>query len=248
MLGHVQERVAVSQEEIETLNALRRGIFANKALVAGDNLTSDQYFMAIPSQSGQLLANDLSKYHQYRLKSPVAANAPLLLDNLEITDIRPQVFDILRQVSALLREGKLSIPDGASCELSHHYGIEKFGQWGATIISIINREYCKKVLILLPGQRHPNHHHRRKEETFNVLSGELLLTLGGVDSKIQAGEMVTVERGMEHAFGSDTGAIFEELSTTHFSDDSFYNETSINANLQRKTQLIFRSDWLKKEW
>lgn len=248
MLGQTQERVAVSEEEVKTLNALRRGIFASKALEAGDNLAQDQYFMAIPSQPGQLLANDLSKYNQFRLKNPVAVNAPVMFDNLEITDIRPQVFEILRQVSTLLRECKLAIPDGANCELSHHYGIEKFDQWGATIISIINREYCKKMLILLPGQRHPNHHHRRKEETFNVLSGELLLTLGGVNNKIKAGEMVTVERGVEHAFGSDTGVIFEELSTTHFNDDSFYSESSINANRQRKTQLIFRSDWLKKEW
>lgn len=248
MLGQTGERVAVSQEEIQTLNALRRAVFAGKALPAGENLTPDQYFLAIPSQPGQLLANDLSKYKQYRLKNPVAENAPILFDNLLITDIRPQVFEALRQISALLRESKLVIPDGAECELSHHYGIEKFGQWGAAIISIVNREYCKKLLILLPGQRHPLHRHQRKEETFNVLAGELLLSLDGVESKIQAGQMVTVERGVEHAFGSDSGAIFEELSTTHFTDDSFYNESSINANPQRKTHLIFRADWLKKEW
>jgi len=248
MLGQTDQRVAVTTEEVQTLNALRRGVFASKALEGGDLLTDLDFFKAIPSQTGQLLANDLSKYKHYRLKQPLAKNAPLLFENLEIRDIRPQVFEILRQVSALLRDSKLAIPDGANCELSHHYGIEKFAEWGATIISIVNREYCKKLLILLPGQRHPIHRHQRKEETFNVLSGELLLNLAGVDSTIHAGDMVTVERGVEHAFGSNTGAIFEELSTTHYSDDSFYAEASINTNRQRKTQLIFRADWLTQEW
>ena len=248
MLGQTGERVTVTAEEIQTLNALRRAVFAGKVIDAGELLTPDQYFLAIPSLPGQLLANDLSKYNQYRLKTPVAVNAPVMFDNLDITDIRQQVFSILRQVSALLRENKLTVPDGVSCELSHHYGIESFSEWGATIISIVNREYCKKILILLPGQRHPQHRHHRKEETFNVLAGELLLNLEGVESKVQAGQLVTVERGVEHAFGSDTGAIFEELSTTHFNDDSYYKEPSINANLQRKTRIIFRADWLKKEW
>lgn len=248
MQGSLTERVVVTDTELETLNALRRGVFANQDLHGEASLASNQYFLAIPSQAGQLLANDLSKYKKYKLKTPVAKNTPLMLDNLEIQDIRPQVFDILRQVSALLRTHKMVIPDGAQCELSHHYGIDNFAQCGATIISIINREYCKKLIILLPGQQHPLHHHQRKEETFNILSGELALTLNGVASVIHPGEMITVERGVTHAFNSSTGTIFEELSTTHFTDDSYYAEPAIMANQQRKTQLIFRSDWVAKEW
>lgn len=248
MLGQTTERVPISAEEIQTLNALRRGVFAATDLAGGDVLSEAGYFLAIPSQPGQLLANDLSKYKQYRLHRTVEKNAPVLLDDLEVGDVRPQVEEVLRQVSALLRDSKLTIPDGAQCELSHHFGLERFSDWGATIISIINREYCKKLLILLPGQRHPLHRHQRKEETFNVLSGELLLNLNGEERLIKAGEMVTVERGVDHAFGSETGAIFEELSTTHFQGDSYYSEPSINANPQRKTHLIFRADWLQEAW
>lgn len=248
MLGQSKSRVAVTQEEVQTLNALRRGVFASRDLDVDDVLGADQFFMAIPSQPGQLLANDLSKYKQFKLKRPLAKNEPLLFEDLEVCDIRPQVEAVLRQVSALLRDAKVAIPDGAQCELSHHFGLDQFDQWGATIISIVNREYCKKLLILLPGQRHPVHSHQRKEETFNVLAGELLLNLNGVESTIRAGEMVTVERGVEHSFGSDTGVIFEELSTTHFQDDSYYADSSINANGQRKTRLIFRADWLQEAW
>ena len=41
------------------------------------------------------------------------------------------------------------------------------------LINVINREYCKKVLVQLAGQMHPWHFHKRKEETFLVLWGEL---------------------------------------------------------------------------
>ena len=50
-----------------------------------------------------------------------------------------------------------------------HAGIyypENFLKTGATIINCINREYCKKILVLLPGQSHPAHFHKKKEETF----------------------------------------------------------------------------------
>jgi sialic acid synthase SpsE/quercetin dioxygenase-like cupin family protein len=248
MLGQRDERVTVTGEEVQTLNSLRRGMFTEHALGTEKNLQQNQCLLAIPSQPGQLLANDLSKYRQYRLKQPLPALAPVLFDNLEIIDIRSKVENILREVTALLRTNKQVIPDGAICELSHHYGIEKFSEWGATIINIVNREYCKKLLILLPGQQHPLHNHHRKEETFNVLAGDLQLTLNGAESIVKPGEMVTVERHMAHAFSSKTGTIFEELSTTHFNDDSFYAEASINANRQRKTQLIFRSDWLNEAW
>ena len=45
------------------------------------------------------------------------------------------------------------------------------------MITMVNREYCKKILICLPGQLHPQQYHLKKEETFNVLHGTLKLTL-----------------------------------------------------------------------
>ena len=47
------------------------------------------------------------------------------------------------------------------------------------IINCINRTYCKKLIILLPGQKHPSHFHPRKEETFQVLSGLLDVYIDG---------------------------------------------------------------------
>jgi hypothetical protein len=48
---------------------------------------------------------------------------------------------------------------------------------GAVLINVINRAYAKKVLVQLPGQTHPLHFHKLKEETFLVLWGELISEL-----------------------------------------------------------------------
>lgn len=247
MCGIEGERTAVSQKEIDTLNSLRRGVFAKRAIEGEEQLDASNVFLAIPSQPGQLLANDFSKYINYTAKTDVAANAPFLVEELEQRDVRGQVLDIMKQVTKVLRKSKAIVPDGASCEISHHYGIERFREYGATIINVINREYCKKLIVLLPGQNHPVHHHNKKEETFHVLHGSMRLNLNGEDRKVRTGEMVTVERGVPHAFSSSEGTIFEELSTTHFPNDSFYIDPAVAANAARKTQLVFRSSWLSGE-
>ncbi|HOO28949.1 MAG TPA: cupin domain-containing protein, partial [Lachnospiraceae bacterium] len=125
-------------------------------------------------------------------------------------------------------------------ELSHHYGIPHFRQYGAIIINIINREYCKKYIIVLPGQKHPAHAHRVKEETFQVLYGDLIIQIGNGEVKhLKPGDMQTVLRGEYHSFSSTTGAIFEEVSTQHMKSDSYYQDQSINEldPMERKTYL-----------
>lgn len=247
MCGVEGKRTEVSQKEIETLNSLRRGVFATRPIKGGEQLDTTNTFLAIPSQPGQLLANDLSKYIRYTARKDQAERGHLLLEDLECRDIRGEVLNIMKQVTGVLRESRACVPDGTPCEISHHYGIERFKEYGATIMDVVNREYCKKLIVLLPGQNHPIHHHKKKEETFHVLHGSMRLSLNGDEREVRAGEMVTVERGVPHSFASSGGALFEEISTTHFADDSFYVDPAVVANAARKTRLVFRSSWLSGE-
>ena len=247
MLGLMDRRVPVTAEEIATLNALRRGVFAKGALAAGECVSGDNCFLAIPSQPGQLLANDLSKYVCQTAKGEVEAGAPVLLDQLDSQDHRGRVLEILKKVTQLLRAAHATVPDGARCEISHHYGIDRFEEKGATIIDVVNREYCKKLIVLLPGQDHPTHAHQKKEETFHVLHGSMDLELNGERRRVRPGEMVTVERGSPHAFSTEEGVVCEELSTTHYPYDSFYPDKRIQLNPKRKTPLLFRAAWLTGE-
>ena len=78
----------------------------------------------------------------------------------------------VHSIKGMLNEAKIFLNPEFEVEFSHHYGPENFLQTGTTIINCINREYCKKILVfLLPGQTHPAHFHKKKEETLIFFMG-----------------------------------------------------------------------------
>lgn len=247
MCGVKTERHQCSEGEINALLNLRRGVYAKKLIKKGDKISSDNVFFAMPNQEGQVTANDLSKYSEFKALEDIKPNQPVYNSKVEYKNLREKVLSIINQVKEILEKAGVPLKDRLELELSHHYGIEKFMEAGATIINCINREYCKKLIILLPGQHHPMHHHVKKEETFNVIYGDVNLELKGETRLLERGDMFTVEREMEHAFSSEGGAIFEEISTTHFKNDSFYDDKKIMGNQDRKTQMTFWADWLEKQ-
>ena len=108
------------------------------------------------------------------------------------------------------------------------------------IIDVINREYCKKLIVQLPRQKHPYHHHKLKEETFHVLYGSMEVEVDGNSHALKEGDLFLVEKNKWHTFSSMNGVLFEEISTTHHKNDSFYEDPQINAMTldQRKTELL----------
>jgi len=79
------------------------------------------------------------------------------------------------------------------------------------------------------------------------LFGDMLVKVDGQEKNLKAGDMLTVERNMPHSFVSTNGCVFEEISTTHYKNDSFYEDEKVVANKERKTEMTFWSDWLVKE-
>lgn len=247
MCGIFGERFGGTEKERSDLRGLQRGVFVKGAVTKGEKISLANTFLAIPNVDNQVVANEMSKYMEYIANRDMNANEPLLLADITVANLRDKVLKIVNQVKKLLVESRIALPNRMEMEISHHYGIDKFYEWGATIINCINREYCKKLIILLPGQNHPIHYHSKKEETFHVLYGDMSVHLDGLDKECKAGEMVTVERDKKHSFSSKSGAIFEEISTTHYKDDSFYDDKNVINNKNRKTALTFWSDWLFKE-
>jgi N-acetylneuraminate synthase len=145
--------------------------------------------------------------------------------------------EAIHDAKGMLQEAGIEIGSQFEVELSHHHGPQQFRRFGAVIINLLNREYCKKLIVVLPGQHHPGHSHKVKEETFHVLYGELDLHLDGRTRKLLPGDLQLIERGQTHEFSSDTGCIFEEISTTHVPKDSHYEDRRIAARdpMARKT-------------
>lgn len=220
------------------MEELARGCYAAAPIRKGQKIGRADVFFAMPCENGQmtsgLFQDGIVASRDY------AANEGIYeTRNISLTaDIR----SIIHDVKGMLYEAKIVVGPQFELELSHHYGLEHFRNYGATIINIINREYCKKLIVILPGQKHPNHMHKIKEESFQVLSGTLTLTLNGITKDINSGEVVTVERGVNHAFTSKYGCIFEEVSTTHVKNDSYYEDEKI-ANLDLISRKTILEDW-----
>jgi N-acetylneuraminate synthase len=153
--------------------------------------------------------------------------------------VRGQVLEIVTAVKALLKTGNVVVPGKSDLEISHHYGLERFHEFGLTMVTVVNREYCKKLLVMLPGQTHPEQYHQKKEETFVVLYGQLTLWLDGEKREAKAGDVITVARGVKHTFKTTDGVVFEEISSTHDKHDSYYTDPAIAANPGRKTWLTY---------
>lgn len=246
MCGTVDARRPISEREAADLRGLKRAVYSARAYAPGARLTPDGLRLCIPAQEGQLLASDLGKYHEWTCRDAIEAGATITFGAVDGMDRRGMVAGIITRLAELLRESKIPLSNKLELELSHHYGIETFDRWGCSIITCVNREYCKKLILLLPGQENPVHAHSRKEETFHVLHGTLTVELDGVAREVKTGEMVVVERGVKHRFSSRGGTVVEEISTTHYVQDSAYDDPAIMENRHRKTALTFWRDWIDK--
>ncbi len=234
-------RKVVTREELESLRSLQRGVYGRRNLQPGETIAPEDVFFAMPCLDGQTTSGSFGRYRttyvatrEYQSGDPVCEQAP----PDQISSIRSIVHD----VKGMLHEAHIVVSSDFEIELSHHHGLQEFRRIGAIIINMINRTYCKKLVIVLPGQSHPAHHHRIKEETFQLLWGDLLIDVGGLQRHLHQGEIVLIQPGQWHSFCSRGGAIFEEISTHHHRSDSYYRDPHINQKdpLERKT--LFR-DW-----
>ena len=239
ILGNRHKKSKTTKKEKENLLSLRRGIFAKRKIKKNHTISKRDIYFAFPPEKNQLTANDWSKYLKYTSNKEINKDESISLKNSKLIDTREKVWSIVKQVRNFLKKTKTIIPGGASLEISHHYGLDKFYKFGLIMLDVVNRDYCKKLLILLPGQEHPEQFHKKKEETFHILYGSVDLIINGKLNKLKAGDILTILKMEKHAFRSKNGAIVEEISTTHNKNDSFYTDKKIMKNKNRKTILTY---------
>lgn len=225
----------ISQAEIDSLNSLMRGVYLKHDVKKGDVLNREDVFFAMPNHDKQMTSGEFFEgvvaSKDYKANEELHETKPVTDTNL--------ARSVIHDVKGMLYEANIYLGDTFEAELSHHYGMKHFRQFGAVIISIVNREYCKKLIAVLPGQQHPNHMHKVKEETFQLLYGDLEVVVDGEEREMKPGDIQTVLRGQMHSFSSRTGAVFEEISTTHVKNDSYYEDPVIAKKdlMERKTKV-----------
>ena len=233
--------------ERETLNDLKRGIFALRRINEGEKVDRANTYLAFPLlwKEGQfhsgMLTGELVATQDIEIDAPIGSS-----NCIESTrSIENIIASVVLQPRGILADAKVEINPEAKIELSHHYGLERFREFGTALITCYNDEYAKKIVVQLPRQKHPYHFHKEKQETFQLLWGDMELTVNGTDHILQPGELYTVNRGEWHKFHSLHGAVVEEISTRAIPGDSYYEDGSI-ASLkldQRKTPI---PNWLRE--
>lgn len=231
----------VSEAELKSLEGLKRGAFARRPIDTDERFGMDDVFFAMPNTGKQMTAENFSKHHT-SLKSKKAYKKNDAIEEFEIeeVDVRAKIANIIHTMNSQLNQARIVLNPESDIELSHHYGVEKIEETGVVMVTCINKEYCKKLLVQIPGQFHPEHAHKIKEETFQILWGSMYIKMEGETKKYLPGDIVTVERGAKHSFWTDDGVVVEEVSTTHVKDDSYYSDDNIAENDKRKTNL---KDW-----
>ena len=144
----------------------------------------------------------------------------------------------------LLRRGGIVLPRQARVTFYHHEGLPELEKTGALFLNIVDRDYCKSYVVMKKGQRYPSHYHQIKTESFYMLWGQLRVELDGTEHRLEPGDLLSIERGQDHAFSTDTGAVFEEISTRYVPNDSVYLEERI-----RRAPYSFRRTVLtQQQW
>ena len=227
-------------KETESLNELKRGVYLKRNKTKNETLTFDDVYFSMPCQLGQISSGEFK--NGIMLKSDHQKDEMLKSKNIKFSKqtSAERIYEYVHQVKAMLNYAKINLGNEFNVEYSHHYGISKFDKVGCILIECINREYCKKILIQLPGQTHPFHFHKRKEETFQVLWGNMEINVDGRVKNLLPGDTALVLPGTWHKFQTKIGFIAEEISTTHYNNDSIYKDKSINEKKREERKTVVK--------
>ena len=237
ILGNKNSRNEIVELEEEALRDLKRGAFVKEDTNKDSELTTKNTYFSIPSKPGQLLANDFSKFNSINLQKELKNNEPVYMKDIKIENNRNLIEKIRDEIQILIKDNNVTVPRNLDLEISHHYGIENFYNYGTSMITFVNEDYCKKVIFQFKDQINPGHFHKEKEETFVMLFGELFVTVDEKDYELKQGDMLKIIPGQIHSFSSKV-LLFEEISTTHKPNDSFYIDEEIMNNKNRKSKIM----------
>ena len=212
----------------EALESLKRGVYFKTSLDSGFLIKESDLYYAMPLQKGCLSVADINNIIGKKLKVDIDCHSPLRADNLVEGERKKVIENLKTKFNEILTSAGVTVTDKDDVELSCHFGLEKFNEIGALILSKINRSYCKKIIAMLPNQSHPTHRHLQKEECFELLKGDCVLTLNGRDIQLEKGKPILINRKVDHSFKTKNGCVIEEVSTKHIKGDSVYEDLNIN--------------------
>jgi quercetin dioxygenase-like cupin family protein len=105
--------------------------------------------------------------------------------------------------------------------------------WGRELWIHNSEKYCGKILDFKKNCYFSSHFHLKKEETWYVLTGSLILeyfdleTAEKLERTISEGDVIHIVPGVIHKLTASCDSKIMEVSTEHFENDSYRIEKSI---------------------
>ena len=244
MLGNANRNKKIFLSEIKTIKSLSRGVYAKIKIKKNEVINSKNIYFALPINKGQLSSIDFKPGTKSLIdieKDNAVKKNKIQFDKSLILKFKKASY--LHKLRAILNYHKIKVGEKFDLELSHHRGINNFEKVGCYLFNIVNRKYTKKLLVMLPNQKHPSHFHKKKTETFVINSGSLTLTDNNKKFFLKAGDRIDLKKSSYHKFqAGKEGCIFEEISTTSYKSDSFYKSKKIKK-MARDDRKTYVSNW-----
>ena len=164
--GDKNLRKSFSNKENSDLRILHRGAYAKKN-IKKDEIINKNYYLAMPNIDNQLVAKDMGMFQIYKAKKDINIDEPLMIHDFE-NSIKKEnseeiKFLIKDKLKNFLSTAKVVLPSNVVAEINHHHGIEKFFDYGAILIHLINKEYSK-IIVVMFLQKYPKHYHSKKRD------------------------------------------------------------------------------------
>ena len=203
------------------LRSLQRGVWLRRNVAAGKVIARDDVFFAMPLRPEQMTSGEFYKAGMaLEATRDYTENAPLL-ESRVTNDTKATIDEIVSDMVGLFGRAGVPVRSTYPAEISCHFGLDRFREIGAFIVTCLESnvgepaQYAQKIIAMLPGQKHPVHHHNLKHETFRGIWGVVIVILDGISHRLLPGETLEIAPGVKHSFWAEgpEGAVFEEIAS-----------------------------------
>ena len=173
-LSSTNNEKPITDVERESLEGLQRGIFAKKDIDKGVQLTRKDVFFAMPFTPGQISAENWVEGGIVTNKK-LKVNDPIFPENIKITKKIKNIVlkKSIHQYKAMLNKASIALNSEFGIEFSHHYGVDNFAETGALLIDCINRDYCKKLVLVFTWSKTSITLSQEKRRNFSSFNGSI---------------------------------------------------------------------------
>ncbi len=109
--------------------------------------------------------------------------------------------------------------------------------WGKEILMTNTEKYCGKLLYVEKGKRSDMHFHRKKDKTFYVLSGKILMEIWKENEDIEKmmgeGDSVRIKPKQTHRFNGLEDSVMIEISTPDGCNDYYKIDGMFEGNIPK---------------